>query len=707
MFKSITLEMSIKPFKRTDEDSIRAVARRVFEDWRPLLKNRETVSVMLWTGDGSELLDYAGNDEDVFEWARFVGTANRPYPGDGDPSEISLHHRKRDYTENPPTMTYAVLKSIVRILREEGAAAFPASHIRIGTTCDIGPEFAISDFKYKRHPEISTGDTLDGFGFIDATACLNADSRAYAAYPNGIPDKTPFGSFLGKQAACFLPDMGFDFLWLSNGLGFSANPWLETGKIFDGKRYYPEKLAATAEKVFAFWKLFREACPDIPLETRGTNNTVGIDYATDGVPLYDIYKADLGITAPPNSPWAALTDDYGLELAGHLSRTAYLPSSAFPFRYYLHDPWWINSPYYDRYDGTPSDLYLPMALARINEKGEVESPNTLNILSIDNSFGDMPVSCVNETVPHFLKAEKDAPDAPSPLVWVYPFREYTTAKGEALLYEMQKGDRYICDAINDGFPLATVTSTDSILCHDAALYRGCVLVSPAFVTEETAEKLRALNESGIPLVFYGSDAALDALPPFENAEKVSLSAPVSALRRAIAAFGYSIEFPTKDATVKAPTILCARKNDGFFFSVYSPNTTTDTHMKFPLGAPILFGAETALVNGASTYRFSRYEHRECRVFVTQESGTLSLREASPVSLRWRRRLTLRGLKDATVCFFPETGCEAAATESHPDDTPVIDERFKLVSDARYGTYLRAEHITGDFHLIIGKKGSRR
>ena len=78
MFENITLEMSLKPFKRTDEASIRALCAQVFSQWHALLKGRKTVSIMLWVGDGGEMLDYAGNPEDTFEWCRFVGTANLP-----------------------------------------------------------------------------------------------------------------------------------------------------------------------------------------------------------------------------------------------------------------------------------------------------------------------------------------------------------------------------------------------------------------------------------------------------------------------------------------------------------------------------------------------------------------------------------------------------------------------------------------------------
>ena len=75
MFKSVTLEVSLKPFKQTDDAYIKEVCEQIFTQWRPLLKNRETISIMLWTSDGSEILDYAGDLKDEFEWARFVGTA--------------------------------------------------------------------------------------------------------------------------------------------------------------------------------------------------------------------------------------------------------------------------------------------------------------------------------------------------------------------------------------------------------------------------------------------------------------------------------------------------------------------------------------------------------------------------------------------------------------------------------------------------------
>jgi hypothetical protein len=661
---------------------------------------------MLWAGDGSELLDYAGSLDDAFEWAYYIGTANLgDWEKDDDPAR-SLHEKRRKYRKDPPVMTYRILKTIIEQLKLEGKKAFPSATVRVGETFDIGPEFARSDFKYNRHKEISCGSTLDTCGFVDSTALLNGDDRVYAAYPNGIPDQTPLGLFLGKQANCFLKDMGFDYLWLSNGLGFSADPWKKTGKIFDGEKYYPEKLADTKQKVFDFWRLFRAECT-FPLETRGTNNSVGIDYASDGVPLYDIYNAGFDIVAPPNSPWAALNDNYGLEIMGHMTRICELPNENFPFRYYIHDPWWVNSPWYDRYDGSPCDIYLPMAISRIDREGKISTPNTLNILSIDNSFGDMPDCCVNEPLPHILRAEKYVSDEVAPIVWIYPLREYTTANSEQALREMNIGDNFICNEINDGLPLCCVTSTDSFLAHSPELYRRSVLLSPAPDEKHLLDKLLCFANQGIKVIIYASDERLSHIPDAKNIVKVSITRGES-VREALARFGYKIMFSKKSESAKPATMAISRHNNAYMFALYNSNTATDTLMHFPLGAPILTGYEAEMTEGCSSYRFPRGDMRECRVFVEQSAGVISCREAPPVNTRYRRVISIRGLRDATVRLFSEKECEAIVSVSrYTDDTPIPDERFRWYHDEIYGDYLLGEHIDGDIFFRIGYQGTRK
>lgn len=700
MFKRVTLELSLKPFKSPDTDSVYAVCRQLFNAWRPLIKGRETVAVMLWCADGSELLDYAGDDAAAFDWCCWFGTANLPDLGPDDDPAISPHKRRRPYIQNPPRRTYADLKRIIASLKEAAKEVCPQARILVGETFDIGPEFAVSEFKYRRHPELCPGFRLDNCGFVDCTAFLHADERPYAGFPDGIPEGTPFGTFLGRQAQLFCRDMGFDYLWLSNGLGFSANPWDSTGKIYDGEHFHPEKLAAAREAVAEFWRLLR-AETDLPIETRGTNQSVGIDYASDGVPLYEIYRMEPGIVPPPNSPWAALNYDVGLELMGHMTRIARLPGRDFLFRYYIHDPWWMNSPWYDRYEGSAYDIYLPMAITRIDEDGRTVSAGMLSILSADNTRGEMPECCVNEPLPHLLKAEKDASDALAPLTWVYPMREYATADGEEMLRAMYEGDRYIRDQLNDGLPLNCVADADLFLAHDLSLYAGTVLLTPAPISGALRLKLREAQTAGIPVIVYGKEK--DGEFPF-----CSLS---ESLREKLYPLGWKIAFEKK-RVCRSPVMTLSRHDNALLLSAYQPDTTTDILLRFPMGAPAALGRETEIRNGTAVYRFARGEHMECRVFVEQENGIVSARESAPVSDVWRRRILLTGLDDACVRFFPEAYCgenDCMATEASTggDRTPVPLGGWRFVRNKKWGAYYTAEHVSGDIALYMRARKEKK
>ncbi|WP_298647259.1 hypothetical protein [uncultured Proteiniphilum sp.] len=462
-FNNITLEMSLKPFKKNDQEYIRDVCRKAFRQWQPLLQHADTVSVMLWTSDGSEILDYSGDMNQELEWAKYIGNPNAPHPVNSGPRSLTLHDRAYTYIEQPPVFTYGDLKFIVRTIREEGVK-LTGKPIRVGATFDPGPEFAVSSFKYERHPEVCMANTMGTKSFVVCYATLNADNYPYAAYPEGIPQGTLFGTFLGKQSTAFLGDLGFDYLWLSNGFGFGMETWNTIGAIFDGQVFHGEKMEDIRSKILLFWTSFREGCPDFRVETRGTNLSTGIDLARDGVDLKSIYEGNFNILPPPNSPWAALDGDFGLELTGFMSRMAELPDDRYLFRFYTHDPWWANSPWLDRYGRESHDIYMPMSVSRIDSKGKVKLPTHLNFLSIDDSYGNMPDQVPNEVIPHILQARKNSPDAAGPVVWVYPFDEYHryAFKESERLEEIFYGDWFIRQAINEGFPVNTVVSTTNL-----------------------------------------------------------------------------------------------------------------------------------------------------------------------------------------------------------------------------------------------------
>lgn len=507
-FNNITLEASLKPFKKNDKVYIKRVAKEMFTQWYSLLKHTDTVSIMLWASDGSEILDYTGKLQQPLEWAKYMGNPNTKNAVGALPKSLSLHERAYLYINNPPNFSYGDLKFIVKTLKEVGVH-ITGKPIRVGTTFDPGPEFAKSDFKYKKHPEILAGSAMGGKSFVSCYSVLNADNGSYAGFPKGIPAGTPFGTFFGRQSQHYLKDIGFDYLWLSNGIGFGIEGWSSTGATFDGKAFKPEEMAGVKSKILNFWKLFRAECPTFQIQTRGTNLSTGTDLARDGVDLRAIYKGGFNMLPPCNSPWAALDGDFGMELVGYMSRISELPDYRYLFRYYVHDPWWVNSPWFDRYGGEPHDIYMPMSVSRIDSAGHITLPTQLNLLSIDNSYGNMPKEVPDEVIPHLLKARYDSPSAPGPFVWVYPFDEYHDwALGQTdRLQEVYFGDWFIRQAINNGFPLNTVISTTSfsrLIKNKQDYFKQSVLITVVPTAGSALEKqLIGFVKNGGKLMVYG------------------------------------------------------------------------------------------------------------------------------------------------------------------------------------------------------------
>jgi len=531
-FKRVTLEMSLKPFRRIDDASVRAVCLHIFKQWDALLRRVDGVAVMLWTADGSEILDYKARMDEELEWARYIGIGTPPKSAAaGDPKRIkSLHEQPRFYMPNPPKITYGDLKRIIRIIKSVGREV-SGKPVTVGATFDPGPEFANSRFKYSKHPEISPGGTMGLATWVTCISKLNADKDFYAGFPNGIPQDTTLGTFLGRQSQLFLTDMGFDYLWLSNGFGFSASAWNVTGPLFDGKKFDASGAPAMRDSLIGFWRDFRKECPKFSLETRGTNLLPGSDLATAATPLRDIYRGNFNMVAPPNSPWAALDGDFGLELVGYMARISELPpGDLFPFRYYTHDPWWLNSPWFDRYGREPHDIYLPLSTARINGKGDVTRPGNLEFLTIDDSYGRTPDQCPNEVIPHILGAMDHFSDEPGLVTWVYPFDEYHDlvfgpSADPALPFF---GDWFIRSAVNEGFPLNTVVSTKNFAASLKAkpkMYRQSVLLSPVPAAGSALEATLLLEwQAGQDILFYGP--VRKASPNLRSALGLYLTTPL-------------------------------------------------------------------------------------------------------------------------------------------------------------------------------------
>lgn len=767
--RSCTLEMSLKPFKSTEKEYVRGVCANIFNQWRAVLKAFDTVKLLLWTGDGSELFDYTGNENDAFEWAYHIGIANRRGEASSyDEDKTALHTRSYKYMKNPPKMTYKILKEIVSEIKMTGKEFFPDKEILVGTTVDSGPEFAVSDFKYSRHEELCTGEDMGKASMLCAYEKMHADNYHYASYPNGVEEGTPFGTFFGKQATVFTRDMGFDYIWLSNGLGFGREVWSDKGAVFDGEHFNISALGKIREEVVDFWKLFRLYCPDLPVEVRGTNMSLGIDNASDGVPLKTIYSVAGDVLAPPNSPWAAINGNYGLELMGYMSRIAHTPNGRFLFRFYLHDIWWMNSPWYDRYNSMPHDIYLPLAISKIDESGNISGPTDINILSIDNSFGDMPDACANEVSPHLLKAIKESADRVAPIVWVYPFNEYSDASDEGMIRDMYFEDRFIEDAINEGLFISSVTASDSFLNHDKSIYASSVIITPVPIADSKFEsEIVSYAKNGGKVIFYGStrrsgkkfkellkitttdevkgkldfeifgkkcgyilhNEMLSGGAICEEAEKENTAAYAGSkafavffenyawirgslcedegaykssklFTDALARFGYEISFDAPEDTA-SPKMMIHRHNNAYIFSCHTPVTAVTTRMKFPLGAPILDGYSAKIENGYAVYNFPKSERKECRVFVCQQDGIVSVSEAAPVSIKYRRSIKISGLKDATVRIMAERYCaDSADVYLKRVYDYIMDKADCVYKTDGVDSYIELSHMNGDIYLYM-------
>ncbi len=517
--RNITLELSAKALVAHGPDG---AATTMFRQWRGLADHADQVSVLLWTADGSELLDWSGDFSDTFAWACWCGCANPATPPQNPtPRQLRNTHLfpAKMFPEGEcAPKPYSWLRDAVAAIRAAAQAEL-GREIRVGTAFDNGPEFAISDFKYRRHREAMLGGTLYPHSLLACYATLHADTRRYAAFPAGIPEGLTVGAFLGAQYRAFARDFGFDFIWLSNGMGFGKEPWGVTGSLFDKSAFHPERAAEATESMRGFWREFFAACPDAVVETRGSNFSAGVEIATDAAPLGELY-AEGRIEPPVNSPWAALNFNTGLELAAWMSHVAELPKGrGLPFRFYPHDPWFMNSPWLDRYARRPWDIYAPLSISRLRADGSVQTPDAIALLTVDDTHGRMPEEVPREVVPHLLRAFDEAPDRPAPFVWVYPFGEYCAASGASSapghsrpgLERIFNEDFFLGEALQGGLPLNTVVSTANWRTlasreQQADDGKAAVFVLPVSALL-SAENLAALDDweaRGARFLVYGS-----------------------------------------------------------------------------------------------------------------------------------------------------------------------------------------------------------
>ena len=521
-YQRVALETSLKPFANDfTPEGIRNTCLHLWANWERLVERCQEICVLLWVGEGSDIYEWHGDMDEPITWAQSIGFCNYDRPG-AFPQDVRHYRINRSvpYRDALPVIRYRDLKGIIQQLRDTAREKL-GREILIGATVDPGPEFAESTFRFEKHPEILTpggGVRMHMMHFITHHCSMNADPTRYAGFPDGIAAGTSFGTFLGRQFAAVRRDLGFDYIWLSNGLAYTHFPWGYRGELFEGERFASELAAEQREKTNQFWRDFRAACPDAPVEVRGTNFSVGMDIASDGCSHADI-AAIGGLQRPPcNPPWGSRA--LGLEMVSFLSRISKSPTDRLCYRFYLNDPWFVSNAWYDYYNKEPFDIYVPMSASRMNDDAGVDAPTDLSLLTIDTHLGELLRDEANEVTPHFLLAAEDRADAPGPVTWVYPFDEYDRALKEnpERLGRVFMHDWFICQAVNAGLPLNTVCSSDRFTALAAAgKLPDTIYVAPAPAVDwACGEAILRHVAAGGKALFYGplegaSPALLGAL----------------------------------------------------------------------------------------------------------------------------------------------------------------------------------------------------
>ena len=785
MLANVSLEMTPKPLFRKDDGFVLDVFRKLFRDWDPLLRQSEQISFLWWLSDGTDLLVYNRDLDAPIEWMFWQGFAHPTYDValEKDPGRDSMTATPRLYRPDAVELTGADVRRIVGLIRRACLEAL-GREVRVGMAFDPGCEFSNHPFRYRDHPELLMGDRMK---CIDCTARLHADPRPFAGFPQGLPEGTPFGRFFGRQARLYLEDMGFDYLWLSNSFGFGRSPYATggVGQFFDGEQFHPEGNRTVGDAILEFWRLLRKECPRKEIEVRGTDFSMGMNLVNHATPYLGMYDPAIAVPPPPNTPWPALTRNHGIALAGYMTQIAAAPGDRLPMRFYVSDPWFCNSPWLDRWNRKPHDIDLTGAVSRIRPDGSVQAFNDVKFLSVDTAWGELPAEFPNEVIPHIKRAASLRPDAPPPVLWVYPVAEYHRYAFEdtARIDEVFAGDLLIQQAINHALPLSGVVETRvfaDLAAEDPARFLGSVLVSPVpLAGSRWADALAAHLETGGSVLLYGpadhADAAWQerigvaiadplagrfSIDVADDLDRLTAGAPAhtcqhlpalngggvtetlreggqhvrvlaeleqggarravalvrsdpqwsggrlawvrgtssvtlegvrgrslvthppteqhpceALLRHALAQLGWSVAVDRAAPSAESVHLMVSRNRGGFVFVGFSPDPEAVLRLRTPLGAPVLPGRRTRLEDGALRWAMWHSFHEECRVFVEQDAGEISLMPEPAKHPLYRRRLLLKGLENATVRFFPEVGCEG-----HTSVLVNTDLRYCIVGD---------------------------
>lgn len=204
--------------------------------------------VVFAVGNSDHILGYPGRHawDTGVPWARYTEDSRvKRKPGQQLP---------RVPVSNQP-LTYARIARIIRVLREETKRA--GLTVTVLDQLDKNGEFTEVPFKLARHPEIFSRDWKTAGLLINAR--LTEDAEPYAAYPSGIPSGTHSGTFVVKQTAAYVRDLGFDGVFLSNQVATRGHwdpkraPGYSDGEAREIRRFFSLLRSHLGKKEIVWW----------------------------------------------------------------------------------------------------------------------------------------------------------------------------------------------------------------------------------------------------------------------------------------------------------------------------------------------------------------------------------------------------------------------------------------------------------------------
>ena len=81
----VVLEIGLRPFDNMSLREIERVCRHALSSWSKLIEQGETISVLFWTGNGDEIVQFDGNMNKEVNWGKYIGFCNLDsdaYPAD-------------------------------------------------------------------------------------------------------------------------------------------------------------------------------------------------------------------------------------------------------------------------------------------------------------------------------------------------------------------------------------------------------------------------------------------------------------------------------------------------------------------------------------------------------------------------------------------------------------------------------------------------